>query len=106
MVAGYDPSGPIAERSFAKAFERVLTRAKIVGTSLHTLRHTLATYMAQHGDSAPMIAAAGGWRTLAMVQRYISMHAVGKPHPLRAGQRIAIALHGDPDKLAQLSKAV
>jgi integrase len=96
IVAGFDPDKPIAERSFARAFEKVLSRAQIDGASLHTLRHTLATYMAQHGDSAPMIAAAGGWRTLAMVQRYITMHAVGKPHPLTAGQRIAKALVDAP----------
>jgi integrase len=106
IVAGFDPMKPLAPRSFATAFERVLGRAQITDASLHTLRHTLATYMAQHGDSVPMIAAAGGWRTLEMVQRYVSMHSVGKVHPLPAGQRIAIALHGDPEIVAQLPKAV
>jgi integrase len=105
IIAGFDPQMPMAERSLATAFETVLARAKIVSASLHTLRHTLATYMAQHGDSVPLIAAAGGWRTLSMVQRYVSMHSIGKVQPLAAGQRIAINLEGDSTKVLHLTKA-
>jgi integrase len=71
-----------------KILKRVLDAAGVKNASSHTFRHTLATYMAQHGDSVTTIAAMGGWKTLAMVQRYVSLHGVGKPHPLDAHERI------------------
>ncbi len=95
IVPSVDPSKPIAERSFSSAFEKVLARADIQGTSLHTFRHTMATYMAQNGCGAPEIAVTGGWKTLAMVQRYIDLQAVGEPNPIPAGQRIWMGLEGD-----------
>jgi hypothetical protein len=55
--------------------------------------------MAQHGDSAPLIAASGGWKTLTMVQRYVNMQSVGKRHPMPAGARIATALDGKSTEL-------
>lgn len=73
-------------------FENACLSSQIKGVSIHTLRHTLATYMAQHGDSSFQIAAMGGWRSLSMVQRYVTMHGVGEPHPTPAGRRIAEAI--------------
>ena len=73
-------------------FSGVTHDLKLHDVTIHTLRHTLATYMAQHGDSAFQIAAMGGWKSLAMVQRYVSLHGMGTPHPLPAGERIAKAI--------------
>lgn len=98
MFPGSDPEGPISPRAFSHAVEVVLARAKVTGCSAHTFRHTVATYMAQHGDSVFMIAQAGGWRTLAMVQRYVNLYAAGKPHPLKAGDRIWTALTAEPQQ--------
>jgi integrase len=73
-------------------FKAASDEAKVFGVSPHTLRHTLATYMAQHGDSAFQIAAMGGWKSLSMVQRYVNLHGIGTPHTLTAGERIAKAI--------------
>ena len=105
VVTGPDPSQPLRSRSFARAVETVIRRAGIKDASAHTFRHTVATYMAQHGDSAPMIAAMGGWKTLGMVQRYVNLHAAGKPHPLSAGRRVALALSGEIADLNRLVKS-
>jgi integrase len=80
----------------------VIRQAGIKDASAHTFRHTLATYMAQHGDSAPLIAAMGGWKTLGMVQRYVNLHGAGKAHAIPAGQRIAIGLAGGAGSVVQL----
>jgi integrase len=92
IISGSDPSQPMRSRSFARAIETVIRQAGVKDASAHTFRHTLATYMAQHGDSAPLIAAMGGWKTLGMVQRYVNLHGAGKTHAMAAGQRIAIGL--------------
>lgn len=102
IVGAADPDRAIPPRSFARGIELVLARAKVTDGSAHTFRHTVATYMAQNGDSAPMIAAMGGWKTLAMVQRYVNLYAAGKRHPLSAGKRIAAALE---DELAEVAEA-
>lgn len=73
-------------------FKDACLKARVTGVSLHTLRHTLATYMAQHGNSLFEIAAMGGWKSLSMVQRYVTLHGVGTPHPTPAGERIAQAI--------------
>lgn len=78
--------------AFSKTIIRVIEKAGVDGASAHTFRHTLATYMAQHGCSVFQIAAMGGWKTLAMVQRYVSLHGIGQPHPIPADERIAALL--------------
>lgn len=70
----------------------LLRKCGIVEGSAHTFRHTLATFMAEHGNSVFEIAAMGGWKHLAMVQRYVSMNGIGERHPLPADERIAKAL--------------
>lgn len=85
------PDG-LGYRRVYDSFKDACFLSSISGVSLHTLRHTLATYMAQHGNSLFEIAAMGGWRSLSMVQRYVSLHGVGTPHPTPAGERIAKAI--------------
>ena len=94
MITAADARQPVGSRSFSRAIEVAFRLAGVEDASAHTFRHTVATYMAQHGDSAPMIAAMGGWKTLTMVQRYVNLHGAGKPHQLSADQRIASALSG------------
>ena len=74
------------------SFKRAAFECVILNASPHTFRHTLATYMAEHGDSALQIAGMGGWKSLSMVQRYVNLHGVGTPHPTPAGERIAKAI--------------
>lgn len=95
IVAGFDPTKPVPERSFATAIARVLSAAGVEDGSAHVFRHTIATHMAQAGADVWQIMAMGGWKSIAMPQRYVSRSAIGERHPLPAGERIAIALAGD-----------
>ncbi len=61
------PSQPFA---FKSAWLEALAQAKIREFHFHDLRHTFASYSAQHGASLLEIADALGHRTLKMVQRY------------------------------------
>lgn len=89
-----------AYRDIYDALEAASKTCGLSGVSPHTLRHTHATYMAQHGDSTFQIAAMGGWKSLSMVQRYVNLHGVGIPHKLTAGERIAKAIGlGSPSRI-------
>jgi integrase len=94
IVTGPKPETEIGEYYLIDAMRSVLDRAKVSDGSMHVFRHTLASYMAQNGQDVWAISRMGGWKTLAMVQRYVSHHSVGEKHPLPAGQRIAMALSG------------
>jgi integrase len=61
------PSQPFA---FKSAWVEALAQADIRDFHFHDLRHTFASYSAQHGASLLEIADALGHRTLKMVQRY------------------------------------
>ncbi len=61
------PSQPFA---FKTAWQEALTQAGIDNFRFHDLRHTFASYSAQHGASLLEIADALGHRTLKMVSRY------------------------------------
>lgn len=61
------PSQPFA---FKSAWVEALAQAEIRDFHFHDLRHTFASYSAQHGASLLEIADALGHRTLKMVQRY------------------------------------
>lgn len=91
LLANDLPTG-ITYHSLDGRFRTATDKLKIAGVGLHTFRHTLATYMAEHGASVFQIAAMGGWKTLSMVQRYVSLHGVGKPNPTPADERIAKAI--------------
>lgn len=94
VIAGHNPTRPVPERTFATAVERVLNAAGVADASPHTFRHGLATFMAQSGDDVWQIMRMGGWKSLAMPQRYVNRQAIGERYPLPAGERIAIAFAG------------
>ena len=102
IITAADARQPVGSRSFSRAIEAAIRLAGVEDASAHTFRHTVATYMAQHGDSAPMIAAMGGWKTLTMVQRYVNLYGTGKPHQLSADQRIANALRVEKGTSSQV----
>lgn len=57
------------------AFQGACRRAKLSGVSPHTLRHTWATwYYQEHRDLARLMEL-GGWKSLAMVQRYAHVNS-------------------------------
>ena len=94
VITGPKPQAEVGEYYFIDAMRAVLEQAKVTDASLHTFRHTLATYMAQNGQDVWAIGGVHGWKTLAMVQRYVARHSVGERHLLPANQRIAMALAG------------
>jgi integrase len=94
IIAGPTPHMEIGASYMFRTMRALLRHAKVDDASPHTFRHTVATYMAQNGQDVWAISQVGGWKSLSMVQRYVSTHAIGDRHPLPAGHRIAMALAG------------
>ena len=63
------------------AIRRVCDRASLPAFSLHVLRHTGATWRYALDPDMPRLMGAGGWKSLAMVQRYT--HVAGRDLPDR-----------------------
>lgn len=84
VITGPNPQAEVGEYYFIDAMRAVLEQAKVEDASLHTFRHTLATYMAQNGQDVWAIGGVHGWKTLSMVQRYVARHSVGERHLLPA----------------------
>ena len=78
-----------------KAWYKALRRAKLVGFRWHDLRHTWASWAVMNGVRIEELQRLGGWKTLAMVQRYshlapehlASVAAKVKPVGLRAPRK-------------------
>lgn len=94
LITGPNPEKEMGQHYLMNAARTVLERAGVADASCHVFRHSLASYMAQNGQDVWTISRMGGWKTLAMVQRYVNQHSIGDKHPLPAAQRIAIALAG------------
>jgi integrase len=73
-------------RSIRGVFMRACGRAKLDGVTPHALRHTFASRLAMAGVDLRTIQELGGWKTLAMVQRYA--HPT-KSHTAQALERLA-----------------
>ncbi len=63
-------SDGLGYRSMRTAFELACERAGLQDVTPHTLRHTFATRLAIAGVDARTIMDLGGWKHLAMVERY------------------------------------
>lgn len=57
-------------KSFRTAFETAVRRAKLSGVTPHVLRHTFASRLVMRGANLRTVQELGGWKSLAMVQRY------------------------------------
>jgi integrase len=62
-----------------KAWWNALERAGIKDFRWHDLRHTWATWLRQAGAPTHSLQRLGGWKTLAMVERYA--HIAPEPVP-------------------------
>ncbi len=62
--------GGKALRSITNAFETACSEAGIKGVSPHTLRHTFASRLTMAGVDVRTIQELGGWKTMALVERY------------------------------------
>ena len=60
------PTGKISSAAWRKA----CTRAGVPWLRFHDLRHTWASWHVQSGTPLPVLQELGGWKSLAMVQRY------------------------------------
>jgi integrase len=66
-----EPTGKISNHAWAKACER----AGVPWLRFHDLRHTWASWHVQAGTPLPVLQELGGWKSLAMVQRYAHLGA-------------------------------
>ena len=57
-------------KSFRTAFETACRHAKLSGVTPHVLRHTFASRLVMRGADLRTVQELGGWKSLAMVQRY------------------------------------
>lgn len=60
----------LTDAQVASRWRQALKKARIKDFRFHDLRHTCASYLAQHGATTNQIAEALGHKTLSMVQRY------------------------------------
>jgi integrase len=73
-------------RSIRKPFEAACRAAGLDGVTPHVLRHTFGSKLAMAGVDPRTIQELGGWRSLAMVQRYTHLTPT---HKAEAVERIA-----------------
>ena len=57
--------------SLRRAFEKSVAAAGLQGVTPHTLRHTVATELAEAGFTTHQLMAFFGWKTSRMADRYI-----------------------------------
>jgi site-specific recombinase XerD len=75
-------------RSIRNAFETACKEAGLHEVSPHTLRHTFASRLAMAGVDARTIQDLGGWKTLALVERYSHLSPSHRPRRLNESLRI------------------
>lgn len=66
-----ESGGRWAEVTLLRRVHRACDAAKIRRIRLHTLRAAMCTYMLANGEPSTTVMAAGGWRTLRMVEKYL-----------------------------------
>jgi integrase len=67
-----DGRHPVDYKLTRKTLADICKKAGVAALTPHGLRHTFATWAALAGASAHELREAGGWRTLAMTNRYVS----------------------------------
>ena len=82
---------PVDYRRCLDLLKEVCASAKIPAITLHSLRHTAATWAAINGASSHELMAALGWRSVQMAARYVSRsEALSKAGAERAAQAMNI----------------
>jgi len=69
-MGGSTPGGPVTRDGLRAIFRSMGKRAGIEGLSPHVLRRTFATLAIQRGASTRLVQVAGGWSSVALVERY------------------------------------
>jgi integrase len=65
-------------QSIGTSFRYACRRAKLIGVTPHTLRHTFASRLVMAGVDLRTVQELGGWQTLAMVERYAHLSPAHK----------------------------
>jgi len=73
-------------QSIRGVFMRACERAKLAGVTRHVLRHTFTSRLVMAGVDLRTVQELGGWKTLAMVQRYAHL---AKSHKTQALEKLA-----------------
>jgi integrase len=64
---------PFYARYLSRAFKRAVTRANLAPFRFHDLRHCFASRLAQLGANDRTLMEAGGWKSPAMLKRYVHL---------------------------------
>ncbi|MDL2398421.1 tyrosine-type recombinase/integrase [Rhizobium mayense] len=82
---------PVGYKQTRDTLAAVCKKAEVATLTPHGLRHTFATWAALAGASAHELRDAGGWRTLAMTNRYVSRaETLGRAGAEKAARAINI----------------
>ena len=73
-------------KSIRTAFDTACEHAKLTGVTPHVLRHTFASRLVMRGADLRTVMELGGWKSLAMVQRYSHL---SQQHKLEAVELLA-----------------
>lgn len=68
-----DPVFPFYPRYLSRAFKRAVSRAHLAPFRFHDLRHCFASRLAQLGANDRTLMEAGGWKSPAMLKRYVHL---------------------------------
>lgn len=92
-------------RSIKTRFATACRRAKITHCTPHTLRHTFGSWLAMAGVDLRTIQELGGWKTLAMVERYAHLSASHKQEAIeRIGAEFTYGIpHSEKSTLTVVS---
>lgn len=86
-----DGRRPVDYKQVRNDLSAVCKKAEVARLTPHGLRHTFATWAALAGASAHELREAGGWRTLAMTNRYVSRaETLGRAGAEKAARAINI----------------
>ena len=91
-------------RSIRNALETACAKAGLEDVTPHTLRHTFASRLAMAGVDLRTIQELGGWKTLALVQRYSHLSPSHKAEALEKIAKNSPTLFQQPAVAAQSGK--
>ncbi len=103
MTQGRRKGGPWKQhRSIRTAFATACKRAKLSDVTPHVIRHTFASRLVMRGADLRTVQELGGWKSLAMVQRYAHLSQDHKR------QAIELLVENSPTKIPtpQIEKPV
>jgi integrase len=93
-------------RSFRTAFETACRNAKLSDVTPHVLRHTFASRLVMRGADLRTVQELGGWKSLAMVERYAHLSQEHKRKAIELLAENSPSLITTPAEMPERRKAV